>query len=103
MLAQFVVHLKAIFLCSSLPLTHRWQTEGRRAESGPPPCCIRPSTLFLPQGQRRALAYLLRSKLHVHSPKLHSAFEGNHKADVAPGENEFDTPDTIKDKNGTPV
>ena len=28
-------------------LDHRWQTKGLQAESGPPPCFIRPGTLFL--------------------------------------------------------
>ena len=31
-------------------LDHRWQTQGLHAESGPPPCFIRPGTLFLPGG-----------------------------------------------------
>ena len=31
-------------------LNHRWQTQGLWAESSPPPCFIRPSTLFLPGG-----------------------------------------------------
>ena len=29
-------------------IEHRWQTQGPQAESGPPPCFIRPGTLFLP-------------------------------------------------------
>ena len=29
-------------------LGHRWQTQGLRDESGPPPSFIRPGTLFLP-------------------------------------------------------
>ena len=32
---------------------HRWQTQGPRAESGPIPSFIRPSTLFLPSGSAR--------------------------------------------------
>ena len=35
-------------------LGHRWQTQGPQAESGPPPCFILPSTLFLP-GSRAEL------------------------------------------------
>ena len=31
-------------------LGHRWQTQDPWAESGPPPCFIRPCTLFLPGG-----------------------------------------------------
>ena len=42
-------------LCLSLPLSlkHRWQTQGLRAESGPPPCFIWPGTLFLPRGSAK--------------------------------------------------
>ena len=38
------------------PLGHRWQTQGLRAESGPPPCFIQPDTLFLPSGSAELLA-----------------------------------------------
>ena len=31
-------------------LGHRWQTQGLRAGSSPPPCFAWPSTLFLPSG-----------------------------------------------------
>ena len=34
----------------------------------------------------------VKEQLHLYSPKIILAFEGNCKADVAPGENEFDTP-----------
>ena len=37
------------------PLSHRWQTQGPLAESGPPPCFILPSTLFLPGGSAKLL------------------------------------------------
>ena len=43
----FAVFLKKIGIWPS-HLNHRWQTQGPRAESGPPPCFIRPGTLFLP-------------------------------------------------------
>ena len=33
---------------AAVPLGHRWQTQGLQAESGPLPCFIPPSTLFLP-------------------------------------------------------
>ena len=39
-----------------LCLHHRWQTQGPRAESGPPPCFIWPGTLFLPGGSAELLA-----------------------------------------------
>ena len=34
----------------SFPLVHRWQKQGPRAESGPPPYFIWSGTLFLPGG-----------------------------------------------------
>ena len=34
-----------VFVCS-VWLRHRWHTQGPWAESGPPPCFIRPGTLF---------------------------------------------------------
>ena len=34
--------------CGYALAAHRWQTQGLRAESGPPPCFIQPNTLFLP-------------------------------------------------------
>ena len=37
-------------------LRPRWQTQGLRAESGPPPCFILPGTLFLPSGSAKLLA-----------------------------------------------
>ena len=37
-------------------LSHRWQTQGLRAESGSPPCFIQPSTLFLPISSTEHLA-----------------------------------------------
>ena len=37
-------------------LDHSWQTQGPRAESGPPPCFICPSTLFLPSGSTEFLS-----------------------------------------------
>ena len=37
-------------------LKHRWQTQGLWAKSGPPPCFIRPSTLFLPSSSAKFLA-----------------------------------------------
>ena len=49
-----------------LALGHRWQTQGPRATSSAPPCSIWPGTI--------------------------RPFEGNYDANVAPGENEFDTP-----------
>ena len=67
------------------PLGHRWQTGGPQAESGPPPCFILPGTLFVP----RSSLPLVREKLHLYSPTI--TFGGNHQADVAPCENEFDT------------
>ena len=56
-------------------LSHRWQTQGLRAESGPAPCFY-PAT---------ALSSCLTVKewLHLYSPKIRP-FEGNHEADVAP-------------------
>ena len=36
-------------------LYHRWQTQGLRAESGPPPCFIQPGTLFLSDGSAELL------------------------------------------------
>ena len=41
--------------CGSHLLGHRWQTHGQWAESGPPPCFIRPGNLFLP-GSAKLLA-----------------------------------------------
>ena len=40
----------AFIACCSFALGPRWQTQGPWAESGPPPCFIRPGTLFLPTG-----------------------------------------------------
>ena len=34
----------------------------------------------------------VKEYLHLYSPKIILALEGNHKADVDPSENEFDTP-----------
>ena len=36
-------------------LGHRWQTQGPRAKSGPPPCFIQPGTLFLPDVSTKLL------------------------------------------------
>ena len=56
---------------------------------------IQPSTLFYPS-QTLFLpgSETVKEKLHVYSPKttFGRPFEGNHEADVAPRENEFDTP-----------
>ena len=41
-------------LCKQLE--HRRQPQGPWAESGPPPCFIQPSTLFLPGGSAELLA-----------------------------------------------
>ena len=43
---KYQISLAEGFGC--LPLSHRWQTQGPRAESSPPPCFFWPSTLFLP-------------------------------------------------------
>ena len=40
----------SILLCKCFSVHHRWQTQGLRAESGPPPCSIWPGTLFVPHG-----------------------------------------------------
>ena len=41
-------HISFSFLIIVLiSLQHRWQTQGLWAKSGPPPCFIRPGTLFL--------------------------------------------------------
>ena len=39
--------------------------------------------------------YQLRSSYIYTALKLFWYFEGNHEADVAPGENDFDTPDLV--------
>ena len=71
---------------------------------------IGPSTLFYlaqylvsTRQQRWALAYLLRSSYIYTVPNYIRPFEGNHEADVAPRENEFDTPaleDNIRENLG---
>ena len=51
-----------------------------------------PAPGFYPAAAPSSLP-LVKEQLHLYSPKNHiRPFEGNHKADVAPGENEFDTP-----------
>ena len=59
----------------------QWQTQGPRAGSGPPPC------FYLAAAPSSRLT--VKEQLHLYSPKitLHPW-----KADVAPGENELDTP-----------
>ena len=39
---------RSVMLSHIKSLGHRWQTQGPRPESGPPPCFIQPGTLFLP-------------------------------------------------------
>ena len=41
---------------SVMDLGHRWQAQGLRAESGPPPCFIRPGTVFLPSSSAELLS-----------------------------------------------
>ena len=50
-------------------LGHRWQTPGPWAEAGPPPCFIRPGTLFLPSGSTELLDPS-SGVLHLYSPKI---------------------------------
>ena len=50
-------------------LEHRWQTQVPKAESGPPPCFIWPSTLFLP-GRSASSLPLFKEQLHLYSPKI---------------------------------
>ena len=45
--------------------------------------------------------YKCNYSLTLKELKLHSAFEGNHEADVAPSENEFDTPALREDSCGS--
>ena len=51
------------------PIGHRWQTQGLGAESGPPPCFIRPGTLFLPAAAPSSFP-LVKELSHLHSPKV---------------------------------
>ena len=74
---------------------HRWQTQGPWAESGPPPCFIWPGTLFLPSGSAKLLAPSEGVVTFIQSYNYIQPFEGNCEADVAPCENEFDTPDLM--------
>ena len=47
---------------SKVHLHHRWQTQGLRAESGPPPC-------FYPEAAGSSLP-LVKEQLHLYSPKI---------------------------------
>ena len=76
-----------------MDVKHRWQTQDQRAESGPPPCFIWPSTLFLPGGSADLSLHCQGVVTFILSYNYIWLFEGNYKADVAPGENEFDTPE----------
>ena len=56
----------------SFPLYHRWQTQGPQAESGPPPCSIRPAPCFYPAAALSSLPLVKGSYMYT-VLKLHSA------------------------------
>ena len=74
-----------------IALDHRWQTQGRGSNlalrlvfSSPAPCFYPAVLSSFP---------LVKEQLHLYSPKNYiRPFEGNLEADVAPSENEFNTP-----------
>ena len=49
------IKMQQVFFRFTEDVRHRWQTQGLRAEPGPPPCFIRPDTLFLPGGSAELL------------------------------------------------
>ena len=53
-------------------LRHRWQTQGPRAESGPPPCFIQLAPCFYPAAALSS-HLTVKEQLHLYSPKLHLA------------------------------
>ena len=85
-------HQSKIFsIAYGLPLKHRWQTQGPQGESGSPPCFIQPGTCFYWAAALSSLP-LLGVVTFIQSQSYIWPFEGSCEADVAPGENEFDTP-----------
>ena len=58
-------------IAQRISLEHRWQTQGPRAESRPPPCFIQPGTLFLPSGNANLLSPIWSSYIYT-VLKLHS-------------------------------
>ena len=81
----FLLFFCVCCLALSEHLTQGYQT---RFHQGPHQlgCCLQRAEIILG-------LYKCNYSLAVKELKLHSAFEGNCQADVAPGENEFDTPD----------
>ena len=70
-------------------LEHRWQTQG------PPPCFICPALCFYlvaVPSSRLGESYIKGVVTLIQSSNDIQPFEGNCEADVAPSENEFDTP-----------
>ena len=53
---EYVVEKHSQFSGKIYTLGPRWQTQGLKAESGPPPCFIRPITMFLPSSSTQLLA-----------------------------------------------
>ena len=90
-----------LYMSVFMPVPSRFDYYGLRAQaantrpagpSGPPPCFIRPGTLFLPGGSTRLSLTCKGVVTFVQSSNYIRPFEGNQEADVAPSENEFDTP-----------
>ena len=94
-LQEFLKHASPDYLATGTDLfSLRAQVANTRPEGRIPP-----SILFYPaqhlvstQRQRQAPCPWLRSSYIYTVLKLFRPFEGNRKTDVAPGENEFDTP-----------
>ena len=80
-------------LCDAIYLQHRRQTQGLWAESSPPPCFIQPAPCFNLVAGLNSLPVV--KELHLYTFKITFGPLNviSNEAHVAPGENEFDTPD----------
>ena len=86
-------YFRIYYLQRSHYLCHRWQTQGLRAKSGPPPCFIWPAPCFFYPVAVPSSRLTVRDSYMYTALKLHSALWKQLWGWCGLGENEFDTPD----------